>query len=141
MVKVKEKKISKMAAMREALASLGPDDNDQLKAYLKDKHGLELSPGMFSNYKTTAMKELAGGKPKGKQVTKPAATAWSDDEEEKARLGRLKALTPEVLFDARHELRVAVEQAAKITNMVMKGGGQQQVIDWLNAELRRLKGE
>ncbi len=67
--------ITKMEAVRQALAKLGPDAKPvDILAYIKETYGLEMSIGMAYNYKSSILKP--GRKKRGRKPgPKPAAAA------------------------------------------------------------------
>ena len=69
-------KVNKMSVMREAITALGKDASPKDIAGFFAGKGVEISPAMISNYKSSVLKGDAGGKKKGKPGRKPkAATA------------------------------------------------------------------
>ena len=74
MPKGKAKQVSKMEAMRQAIQKAGPDaENSAIRAALKSDFGVTMTTGMFSNYKSAAMKEIRAGKRGPKPGPKSAA--------------------------------------------------------------------
>lgn len=65
--------ISKIDAVRQIIGTHGKDTMPvEIVKFAKAEHGVKLTPGTASNYKTTVLKELvSGGKPKAKKGPKP----------------------------------------------------------------------
>ena len=65
--------ISKIDAVRQIIATHGKDTMPvEIVSFAKREHGVTLTPGTASNYKTTVLKELSsGGKAKAKKGPKP----------------------------------------------------------------------
>ena len=69
--------VSKIDAVRQIIGTHGKDTMPtEIVTFAKKEHGLKLTPGTASNYKTTVLKELAsGGKPEVKKGPKPGYKA------------------------------------------------------------------
>jgi len=68
--------ISKMEAVRQAIAKLGKDAKPpEILSFVKENFGVEMSYDMASTYKSTALKEKKGKKRGPKPGPKPAVAA------------------------------------------------------------------
>jgi hypothetical protein len=69
--------MSKMEAVRQALRELGPDAPiAKILPFIKERFNVVMSPEMAYNYKSTAKKQMRGGKRRGRKPgRKPAAAA------------------------------------------------------------------
>lgn len=64
--------ITKIDAVREIIGNHGKDTMPtEIARLAKSEHGVVLTPGTASNYKTTVVKELMGGKSKARRGPKP----------------------------------------------------------------------
>lgn len=64
--------VSKIDAVRAIIGSHGKETMPvEIVKFAKSEHGVKLTPGTASNYKTTVLKELSGSKPKAKRGPKP----------------------------------------------------------------------
>jgi hypothetical protein len=69
-----EGRVTKMEAVRQAVAKLGPDAKPvEILAFIKETYGLEMSTEMAYNYKSTALKQARGGKKRGRKPGRKAA--------------------------------------------------------------------
>jgi hypothetical protein len=72
----KEGGISKMEAVRQAIATLGKDAKPaDILPFIKTNYGVEMSPEMAYNYKSTALKQLGLKRRGRKPGRKPADVA------------------------------------------------------------------
>jgi hypothetical protein len=67
-----KKKFTKMAAVREVIKAHGKDTMPlEIVKFVKDEHGVTMSPDMASTYKSTALKQLGLGGARAKRGPKP----------------------------------------------------------------------